>query len=115
VEDWVRAAIAVLERGEPGVVYNIGAGHELSNLDLARRVCALAGADESLISFVPDRPGHDFRYGISAARLELLGWKPEISFDDGLAETVAWYRDRAAWLRAAHDGPLVTEPRAVGA
>jgi dTDP-glucose 4,6-dehydratase len=115
VRDWVRAALLVLDRGEPGVVYNIGAGNELSNLELARRICALAGADESQISFVPDRPGHDFRYGISSARLELLGWKPEISFDDGLAETVAWYHDHAAWLREVHDVPIVTEPRPVGA
>jgi dTDP-glucose 4,6-dehydratase len=115
VRDWVRAALLVLDRGAPGVVYNIGSGHELSNLELARRVCALAGAHESQISFVTDRPGHDFRYGISSARVELLGWKPEITFDDGLAETVAWYRDHAAWLRNAHDVPIVTEPRSVGA
>jgi dTDP-glucose 4,6-dehydratase len=111
VRDWVRAALLVLDRGEPGVVYNIGSGHELSNVELARRICALAGVDDSLISFVPDRPGHDFRYGVSSARLELLGWKPEIAFDDGLAETVQWYRERATWLRSAHDVPVVTEPR----
>jgi dTDP-glucose 4,6-dehydratase len=111
VEDWVRAAIAVLERGEPGVVYNIGAGHELANLELARRICALAGASPDLITFVPDRPGHDFRYGVGADRLLSLGWTPEVSFDDGLARTVEWYREHREWLRAAHTVEVVTAPR----
>ena len=96
VEDWVRGALAVMDRGEPGVVYNIGDGYELTNLDLARRICALAGAPESLISFVEDRPGHDFRYGVRADRLRALGWRPEVSFEAGLARTVDWYRENAA-------------------
>jgi dTDP-glucose 4,6-dehydratase len=115
VRDWVRAALLVRDRGEPGEVYNIGKGHELENLELARRICTLAGADDSAIAFVADRPGHDFRYGLDNRKLDALGWRPEISFDDGLAETVAWYRSHGDWLRAAHDGPVVTEPRAVGA
>jgi dTDP-glucose 4,6-dehydratase len=93
VRDWVRAATLVLERGEPGVVYNIGGGFELSNLELAERICALAGAPGSLIAFVEDRPGHDFRYGVRDDRLRALGWAPEIPFDEGLASTVAWYRE----------------------
>jgi dTDP-glucose 4,6-dehydratase len=92
VEDWVRAACLALDRGDAGVVYNVGDGFELANLDLARRICALAGAPESLITFVEDRPGHDFRYGVRADRLRELGWGPRIAFDDGLASTVAWYR-----------------------
>jgi dTDP-glucose 4,6-dehydratase len=115
VRDWVRAALLILDRGAAGETYNIGGGFELENLDLATRICTLAGADQSLISFVTDRPGHDFRYGLDNGKLEALGWRPEISFDDGLAETVAWYRAHADWLRAAHDGPIVTEPRAIGA
>ncbi len=111
VRDWSRAALAVLERGDPGVVYNIGAGHELENVELARRICALAGAPESLITFVPDRPGHDFRYGVSAERVLALGWRPQIPFDVGLAETVAWYRDHLEWLGRAHQGAIVTAPR----
>lgn len=105
VTDWVRAAALVLDRGEPGVVYNIGDGFELSNLDLAKRICALAGAPESLISFVPDRPGHDFRYGVRADRLRALGWKPEVPFDEGLARAVAWYREHLDEVRAATPGP----------
>lgn len=112
VRDWVRAAVAVLEGGEPGVLYNIGAGHELENRALAERIVALAGADPDLITFVPDRPGHDFRYGVTADRVRALGWAPATSFDDGLAETVAWYGAHLGWLREAHDVPVVTAPRA---
>jgi dTDP-glucose 4,6-dehydratase len=111
VDDWVRAAILVLQRGDPGAVYNIGGGHEVSNLELARRICALAGAPDSLVAFVPDRPGHDFRYGVSSERVRSLGWRPRIPFEEGLAETVGWYRDHLEWLRRAHEGPIVTEPR----
>jgi dTDP-glucose 4,6-dehydratase len=113
VLDWARAALLVLDEGKPGVVYNVGGGHELSNLELARAVCRLAGAPESLISSVPDRPGHDFRYGVAADRVMALGWRPEVSFEEGLAGTVAWYRDHLDWLRRAHGGPIVTAPREV--
>lgn len=115
VRDWVRAVAMVFEKGRSGVVYNIGGGHELENLELARRVCALADAPESLITFVADRPGHDFRYGVGAARIRALGWRPEIMFDDGLASTVAWYRGHLEWLRAAHEGAIVTAPRGASA
>ncbi|HEV8681908.1 MAG TPA: dTDP-glucose 4,6-dehydratase [Actinomycetota bacterium] len=113
VWDWVRAAVLVLDEGKPGVVYNVGGGYELSNLELARAVCRLAGAPESLITSVPDRPGHDFRYGVAAGRVRALGWRPEVSFEEGLAGTVGWYRDHLDWLRRAHGGPIVTAPREV--
>lgn len=111
VRDWVRAALTVLDHGESGVLYNIGAGHELTNLELAERICALAEADPSLIAFVPDRPGHDFRYGVAAGRVLALGWRPETAFADGLAETVAWYAGNREWLRRAHGVEVVTAPR----
>jgi dTDP-glucose 4,6-dehydratase len=98
VSDWVAACLMVLDRGEAGSSYNIGGGYELPNLDLARRICALAGAPEELISFVPDRPGHDFRYGLRWERLAGLGWVPEIPFDEGLARTVAWYDGHRDWV-----------------
>ena len=115
VTDWVAAALTILDAGEPGAVYNIGDGHELENIELARRICDLAGAPASQITFVSDRPGHDFRYGLRADRLRALGWTPRVSFDDGLARTVDWYRDHLIWLREAHEVPVVTEPRAAGA
>lgn len=93
VEDFVRAVLTVGDQGEAGGVYNAGGGHEIANIDLARRICRLAGADETLITFVDDRPGHDFRYSMVWDRLRGLGWKPEVDFDDGLGRTVDWFRD----------------------
>ena len=95
VRDFARGLVAVLDGGGPGEIYNLGGGFELPNMELARRVCALAGAPESLIELVPDRPGHDFRYSLDWSKLAALGWSPETSFDDGLTETVDWYRSRA--------------------
>jgi dTDP-glucose 4,6-dehydratase len=114
VGDWVQGALVALDRGEPGVVYNIGQGHELENVDLARRICELAGASADLIEFVADRPGHDFRYGVRSDRLRSLGWAPTWSFDDALAHTIEWYRAHLADLEAAHVVPVVTAPRASG-
>jgi dTDP-glucose 4,6-dehydratase len=104
VDDWVRGCLAVLDRGEPGGVYNIGGGTELANLELARRICALAGADPSLIAFVEDRLGHDFRYGLDDARLRSLGWEPAVAFDDALATTVAWYAEHRDWVEERLQG-----------
>ena len=115
VTDWVEAALTVLEDGDLGGTYNIGGGHELENIELARRICAFADVPESQIAFVTDRPGHDFRYGLRSDRLRALGWEPRMPFDEGLARTVQWYRDHLTWLRAAHDVPVVTEPRAAEA
>jgi dTDP-glucose 4,6-dehydratase len=111
VTDWARAALTVFDSGEPGVVYNIGGGQELSNLELAERICDLSGAPRSLIGFVEDRPGHDFRYGVSSDRLRSLGWRPTVGFDEGLADTVQWYRENIAALREAHGTAIVTAPR----
>jgi dTDP-glucose 4,6-dehydratase len=111
VQDWATAALTVLDRGEPGVLYNIGDGTELSNLELAERIVALVGVSDDLIAFVPDRPGHDFRYGVASDRLRGLGWKPELAFDDALASTVEWYREHRDWLYRAHEVDVVTRPR----
>jgi len=115
VEDWVRGALTALDRGEPGLVYNLGEGHELANLELARRICELAGAPADLVSLVPDRPGHDFRYGLRSDRLLVLGWRPAWTFDDALEHTVAWYREHLDTLDAAHVVPVTTAPRIAGA
>jgi dTDP-glucose 4,6-dehydratase len=93
VEDFARAVLSVGDHGEAGGVYNAGGGHEVANIDLAREICTLAGADEGLIEFVEDRPGHDFRYSMVWERLRGLGWKPEVTFDEGLSRTVEWFRD----------------------
>jgi dTDP-glucose 4,6-dehydratase len=100
VTDWARACLTVLERGEAGATYNLGSGTELTNLELATRICVLAGADPASITFVDARPGHDFRYGLDDARVRALGWSPDVPFDEGLARTVAWYRDHRGWVDA---------------
>jgi len=90
--DFADGVRTVLDSGENGAVYNLGGGHEIANADLARRICALAGAPESLVSFVDDRPGHDHRYALDWSRLRALGWEPRVPFEDGLARTVEWFR-----------------------
>lgn len=92
VRDWARAAVTVLSAGEPGGAYNVGSGTEVSSLDLARLIVDAVGADPASIRFVEDRPGHDFRYGVDDARVRALGWAPAVRFDEGLRETLDWYR-----------------------
>ena len=100
VDDHCRGLLAVLERGRPGEVYNIGGGTELTNLELTRRIPALRGADESWIEPVADRLGHDRRYCVDWSKIrDELGYAPAVSFDQGLAATVAWYRENGAWWR----------------
>ncbi len=104
VEDNCAAVDLVLHMGEPGQVYNIGGGHEVDNLALTRRILELVGADPGLIRFVADRPGHDRRYSIDCARLRALGWAPATGFEDGLAQTVAWYLEHEGWWRRLKSG-----------
>ncbi|MGH9020233.1 MAG: dTDP-glucose 4,6-dehydratase [Acidimicrobiales bacterium] len=100
VDDHCAGVLAALERGRAGEVYNIGGGTELTNRDLTTRLLTLTGADESRVEPVADRLGHDRRYSVdwSKARDE-LGYAPSVGFDDGLAATVAWYRDNEWWWR----------------
>ncbi len=109
VEDHAAALVRVLERGEPGATYAIGARQPRSNLAVVRAICAAldarlpdaAGPRARLISFVTDRPGHDFRYEIDPARSEAaLGWRAPHDFEAGLARTIDWYLDRRDWWQA---------------
>jgi dTDP-glucose 4,6-dehydratase len=104
VDDCCAAVDAVLERGERGQVYNVGGPDELSNLEVVRRILALTDRDESLISYVTDRPGHDRRYSLSAARLEALGWSAQVHFDEGIERTVSWYRENESWWAPIRSG-----------
>ncbi len=103
VRDWIHvedhniAAQLVLERGAPGEIYNIGAGNEVANIDLTRRLLELTGRDESYIEPVADRLGHDRRYSVDIGKVTSLGWSLSRSFDDSLAATVDWYRDNRDW------------------
>jgi dTDP-glucose 4,6-dehydratase len=108
-DDHSRAVLAVLEKGTPGRVYNVGSGHEKTNLEVVREVLRLVGKPESLIQFVTDRPGHDRRYAIDCSRIhDELGWSAQVGFSEGLAETVAWYRERADWVDEIRDATYLS-------
>ncbi|HEY3071154.1 MAG TPA: dTDP-glucose 4,6-dehydratase [Gaiellaceae bacterium] len=102
-EDHCAAVDLVLRKGEPGGVYNVG-GEERENLDVTRLILELTGADSSLVRHVEDRPGHDRRYSVDSTRIKALGWKPHSAFEEGLAETVAWYRERRDWWEPIKSG-----------
>jgi dTDP-glucose 4,6-dehydratase len=104
VEDCCAAIDTVLERGEPGSVYNVGGPDELPNLEVVKRILALTDRTESLIDHVSDRPGHDRRYSLSAARLQELGWEAMVRFDEGIERTVAWYRENEWWWAPIRSG-----------
>jgi dTDP-glucose 4,6-dehydratase len=103
VDDHCRAIDLLVDHGADGEVYNIGGGNEVANIDLTRRILSLTGRPSSLIKPVADRPGHDRRYALDTTKLRALGWQPEVAFDAGLAETVAWYRDNEWWWRPIKD------------
>jgi dTDP-glucose 4,6-dehydratase len=105
VEDFARGIHAVLEGGRPGQAYNVGGPDECENIEVVRRIVELAGADESLIEYVTDRPGHDRRYSLASDKIRAeLGWEPQVRFDDGIARTVDWYRDNEAWWQPIRSG-----------
>jgi dTDP-glucose 4,6-dehydratase len=105
VEDNCRGILTVLERGRAGEVYNIGGGDVEENIVIARRVLGLMGKSEALLSYVKDRPGHDRRYALDCRKIgEHLGWKPTVSLDEGLRETIEWYTNNAAWLDGVRGG-----------
>jgi dTDP-glucose 4,6-dehydratase len=97
VGDFAAAIDTVLEFGDAGEVYNVGGPDELPNIEVVKRILELTGRDESLISHVEDRLGHDRRYSLGSAKTEDLGWSAAVRFDEGLERTVAWYRDNQWW------------------
>jgi dTDP-glucose 4,6-dehydratase len=99
VRDHCRGIDLLLSKGKPGEIYNIGAGNEKTNLEITRLILAALHKDSSLIAYVPDRPGHDFRYSVDSAKIRALGWKPAYSFDEAIADTIAWYRNNERWWR----------------
>lgn len=100
VDDHCRGIAMVLAGGRAGEIYNIGGGTELSNLELTRRLLDALGTDDTSVRRVADRPGHDRRYSVDISKISAeLGYAPQVPFDQGLADTVAWYRRREDWWR----------------
>lgn len=105
VRDWLhvldhcRAIDMLIDKGTSGEVYNIGGGNEVKNVDLTYNLLGLLGKDESLVHRVEDRKGHDRRYSVSTDKLRNMGWRPLVPFEEGLAETVEWYRRNEWWWR----------------
>jgi dTDP-glucose 4,6-dehydratase len=107
IRDWIhvldhcRGVEAAWRRGKSGEVYNFGGRCEKANIDLTKLLLKLIGKPETLIKYVADRPGHDRRYAIDCTKAEReLGWKPQVTFDEGLADTIEWYKANAAWVAA---------------
>jgi len=115
VREWIfadehsRTVLIALERGKPGEVYNIGSGHETTNLEVVREILRLMGKPDSLIQFVKDRPGHDRRYSIDCSKIRReWDWFPEIDFASGLAATIEWYRTHQDWMREIKDASYLS-------
>ena len=105
VEDHCRAVECVMEKGRPGEVYNIGGDNELPNIEMARLILKELNKPESLIQFVKDRPGHDRRYAMDAAKLQRdLGWKQQVNLREGIPRTVRWYCEHQDWLHKVKSG-----------
>lgn len=105
VRDWLyvgdhcTAIDAILTNGVPGEVYNIGGNNEKTNLEMTRFLLGFFGRDESLITYVDDRPGHDRRYAIDSGKMKReLGWEPSVTFEEGIAQTFEWYKANSEWV-----------------
>ena len=119
VEDHARALYQVVTQGAVGETYNIGGHNEKQNIEVVKTICRIldelrpqanAQPYESLITFVKDRPGHDLRYAIDAAKIEReLGWKPQETFETGIRKTVEWYLNNLEWCRRVQDGSYQRE------
>jgi dTDP-glucose 4,6-dehydratase len=109
VDDNCRGILAVLEKGKTGEVYNIGGSEIVENLVMARRLLRLTGKPESLLRYVTDRPGHDRRYALNCKKIENgLGWRPVISLEDGLRQTIEWYKNNSEWVEDVRAGEYLS-------
>jgi len=109
VEDNCRGVLAVLERGTVGEVYNLGGIDIEENITIAKRLLRLMGKPETLLTYVKDRPGHDRRYALHCHKMEEeLGWKPIIPFEEGLRQTIDWYKSNAAWMAGVRGGDYLS-------
>ena len=100
VDDHCRGIFNVLMNGRSGQVYNIGGGRELTNIEITHLLLEAMGADESSIEYVEDRKGHDLRYSVDWTKINKeLGYEPQVNFEDGIKDTIQWYRDNQAWWK----------------
>ena len=104
VEDHCRAIDLVLHESPAASVYNVGSGLETTGLQVAEAVLDIMGKPRSLIQYVADRPGHDYRYALDISRVTALGWEPQVTFAEGLERTVRWYEDHPEWWRPLKSG-----------
>lgn len=107
VDDHCAAIELVLERGQPGGIYNVGGGNEMTNLDLTRLILEELEQPISMVTRVPDRPGHDRRYSVDSRRIRGLGWRPSGSFREQLSATVRWYVEHPEWWRPLKTGDFL--------
>lgn len=94
VSDCTKAIALILKKGKIGEIYNVGSGVEKRNIDVAKSILKILGKPDSLIQFVKDRPGHDFRYALDSTKIHKLGWQPKRNFASGLEQTVYWFRKK---------------------
>jgi dTDP-glucose 4,6-dehydratase len=106
VDDHCSAIDLVLHDGKPGEVYNIGAEQdpEVTNLELTKAIVSLTESSPSLITYVTDRPGHDVRYAVDSGKIRAMGWKPAVTFAEGLRQTVDWYKHNDTWWKKIKSG-----------
>jgi dTDP-glucose 4,6-dehydratase len=114
IRDWLHvmdhcsAIDTVIHKGELGQRYCVGGSEEHTNIDITQRILRALNRDESMIEYVEERLGHDFRYAIDSSRVTALGWKPDYTFDVGLAETIEWYKTNEWWWKPLKEGrPIV--------
>lgn len=99
VLDHCRAIELILQRGQPGEAYNIGSGFERSIKQLAGDILRIMGRSQKMIRLIPDRPGHDSRYLLDSSKIRTWGWKPEIKWEEGLGQTIDWYKNNTSWWK----------------
>lgn len=105
IDDHCRAIDVILHKAAPGSVYNIGSGHEMKNIEVAKMILSHLGFGEEMIEYVKDRPGHDRRYAINAGKIKNeLGWETKVSFEEGLKRTIAWYKENEWWWKKIKNG-----------
>jgi dTDP-glucose 4,6-dehydratase len=104
IEDHCLAIEMIMKKGQAGEVYNIGTGYSKQNIETARFILQELGFDKNMIEYVKDRSGHDFRYAINHKKLKSLGWKPQVSWGEGLRRTIKWYQENKNWWKKIKSG-----------